>query len=124
MAEGVVFTETEGEIMIEARAVWLGQDLLVILTGGKAHIGAVAVFPTTLEDAPNETTRGLSVISVPGHREDVVVEGMAENLSRRLKRTVAIVAGMHWDNLGKDGIDTAVSICAKLEERMALELIA
>ena len=120
--EEKMFSEREGGLEVTARTIWLGNDLLVVLTGGVAHVGAVVVAPAAQEEPHCRSADQVSVISLFAHKEDVVAKGMAEKLSGKLGRTVTIVAGMHWDNLGKEGIDTVVRLCKKLEERMAEEL--
>jgi gallate decarboxylase subunit D len=91
---------------ITARIIPMGNDLLVLLSGGQSHIGAVAVSHGEEEDS--------SVISIPGHREDGPAKGMAEALHEALGKNVTVVAGMHWDNLTKEGIETVLRICARL----------
>lgn len=99
-------TLEENGLEITVRIIPMGDDMVVFLSGGQSHIGAVAVSCGEEKDS--------SVISVPGHREDGPARVMAEALHEALGRNVTVVAGMHWDNLSKEGLDTVLRICARL----------
>jgi gallate decarboxylase subunit D len=104
----------EDGLEVTARIIPMGNDLLVLLTGGQSHIGAVAVSYGEEEDC--------SVVSVPGHREDGPTKGMAETLHEALGRNVTVVAGMHWDNLSKEGIETVLRLCVRLTLKIIEEI--
>ncbi len=86
----------------------IGQDLLVAIWGGeKPHIGAVAAAQprASLKD-PDTTSATASVICYVGHKEDELVKASAEIISAVLNTRVVVTAGIHWDNIDQDGIDT------------------
>jgi hypothetical protein len=92
--------ETPFDIQVRSRRV--GRDYLFTVTGGEAHIGAVAtVFP----DGEGVRTE-LSV--VPGHREDLLARELAELACIRLRSTVTLTAGIHIDQATKADIELAV----------------
>jgi len=115
MAE-TLLSNTSGRLSISLRAIDVGSDLLVIITGGKAHIGAAAVGVTCGGLASS------SVISVPAHREDRVVKGAAEKLAKALNRSVVAVAGIHYDDITKEEIDETLRLCDELVKALAVEL--
>ncbi len=117
------FAEKEGVFEVLAQVDQVGDDLLVLLTGGKAHIGAVAIAQPrpSLQDPGQPSSTG-SVITILGHKEDAVAKAMAEALSGRLGRNVIVVAGIHWDALTREGIATIMELCRKINEKIAAAL--
>ncbi len=110
------YSNTSGRLAVALRAVDVGEDLLVVITGGKAHIGATAVGITAGGLATS------SVITTPAHREDRVVKGAAEKLAKKLDKTVVIVAGIHYDNITKKEITETLRLCDELVDALAGEL--
>lgn len=117
------FAEKEGVFEVLAQVDQVGDDLLVLLTGGKAHIGAVAIAQPrpSLHDPGQPSSTG-SVITILGHKEDAVAKAMAETLSGRLGRNVVVVAGIHWDALTREGIATVMELCRRINEKIASAL--
>jgi len=96
----------EGEYDITAGIKLVGQDVLVAIWGGeKPHIGAVAMAQPrpSLKD-PDVTSATASVFTYVGHKEDDLAKAAAEILASVLKTHVVVTAGIHWDNLSKEGI--------------------
>ena len=92
---------------IEAVIVVCGKDLVVIFGGGQAyHTGAVAtaVSHPGLKD-PHKITSTASVFTVAGHKEDVIVRTAALKISKKLQRTVTVIAGLHIDAATTQDID-------------------
>ncbi len=117
------FAEKEGAFEVLAQIDQVGDDLLVLLTGGKAHIGAVAIAQPrpSLHDPGQPSSTG-SVITLLGHKEDAVAKTMAEALSGRLGRNVVVVAGIHWDSLTGEDIAAVMELCRKINEKIAAAL--
>ncbi|HTX44243.1 MAG TPA: hypothetical protein VMC61_05895 [Methanocella sp.] len=105
-----------GRIAVTLKAADIGDDLLVTIAGGKAHIGAVAVGIKT------EGMATSSVITVPAHREDRVVKDAAEKLAKVLDRTVVVVAGIHYDDMDQDEIMDTLQLCDEMVNALAGEL--
>lgn len=110
------FSNTSGRLSISLKAVDVGGDLLVTITGGKAHIGATAVGIKTEDVATS------SVITTPAHREDRVVKGAAEKLAKKLDKTVVVVSGIHYDNITKEEIEETLRLCEEMVDALAGEL--
>jgi hypothetical protein len=105
--EFTIRTET-GTFDLTASVRLIGRDLLVAIWGGeKPHIGAVAVALArpSLKD-PEVTSATASVFCFGGHKEDELVKASAEIIAAVLNTRVVVTAGIHWDNLDQDGIDT------------------
>src|SRR5664279_5784419 len=93
--------------IVEAEATLIGGDVLVaIWGGGRPHIGAVAAASSrsSLAD-PAKTSATSSVLTYPGHKEDIVVKMAAEALSAALGTNVVVTAGLHWDDLPPGAVD-------------------
>ena len=114
---GRIAVRTAGSCwVIEAEAVRIGSDLLVAVWGGeRPHIGAVAAASAraSLADSAKWSATS-SVLTYPGHKEDVVVKLVAEALSAALRTNVVVTAGMHWDGLSADAIASVVERCREI----------
>jgi hypothetical protein len=104
-----VRTET-GAFDLEAAVRFVGSDLLVAVWGGeRPHIGAVAVAqPRPSLRAPAKTSASTSVFCFVGHKEDELAKAAAEVLAAMLDTAVVVTAGIHWDDLGPEGIRAVV----------------
>jgi hypothetical protein len=91
---------------LEAVCVECGADLIVVVGGGERyHCGALGLtinIPSIKEaDKPTQSTYQ---IPVPGHKEEALARDGSLRLARRLGRNVVLSAGIHEDNLSKEGI--------------------
>ena len=111
----IMKARSSGRITITLKAVEIGDDLLVTITGGNGHIGGTALGTTIGGIATS------SVITTPGHRDDRVAKVAAEKLAKALKRNVAVVAGIHYDHITEDEIDEALRLCDELVNELAHE---
>lgn len=108
--EGKILVETaagKGFRQIRARAIRLGEDLMVSVVGGDTpHLGSVAVaIPRpSLRDA-SRISATVSVFNLVGHKDDEIARPMAIELSRQLNRVVAVAAGVHLSKAKEDDID-------------------
>ncbi len=110
------FSNSSGRIAVSLTAADVGGDLLVTITGGSAHIGAVAV---GIDSGGMATS---SVITVPAHRDDRVVKDAAEKLAKALGRTVVVVAGIHYDDISQDEIRDTLRLCDEMVNTLVGEL--
>lgn len=90
-----IVTISEGEAFcVRAEALRCGNDLCVAVTGGTLpHIGAVSL--AVYE--PERDSATVSTVTVHTHRDDAVSAFMAKELSRALRCTVTVSAGLHVD---------------------------
>lgn len=117
-------SEKKDNFEVFAEVHELGGDCLVILWGGtKPHIGAVGIAQVrpSLRD-PEKVAATSSVFTFVGHKEDVLVKAMAEELTRRLARNTVVVAGIHWDALSEENIKNITAICQRLMEQAVEKL--
>ncbi len=121
-----VFTITQktGSFTIDAFVGCVGEGLVVVLHGGEGHIGAVGMAQPrqSLRDEKRMSSTS-SVFTYPGHKEDVLVKEMSEELSRKLNEKVVVVAGLHWDKLKKREIESISQACRKLTKVIVKEVL-
>lgn len=104
-------TVAEGEVNI--RTTTMGRDIIFLVSGGEAHIGAVATAYWS-----NENKIIVETQSLPGHREVNLAMELAEMGSLALGCTVTTLVGIHLNNPSKQEIDAIVS-----EARRSMEQI-
>ncbi|WP_005035210.1 hypothetical protein [Holophaga foetida] len=92
------WVSSSGRLAVELRARQIGKDLLVLITGGEPHIGAVGV------GCPLGVRASASVISLPEHRDDRMAHKAAERISSTLNCTCTVVAGVHFDDITPEEI--------------------
>ena len=110
----------DGGYQISAHGQYIGKDLHIVITGGEQpHVGAVAV--GTLDSEQDDGIH-VALITVPGHKEDVVVEKVVRRLARQLGITVLVAAGMHWDEIDKKGITQVLENADLLTEKILHEV--
>ena len=91
---------------IHCEVTQLGQDLNVNIYGGDIpHIGAVALgFMVSLPHGLNKLTSSVSLLTVPGHKEDEIVQKAAKILTKELHKTVVVCCGIHIKDLSLNEI--------------------
>lgn len=90
--------EGRTRVRLELRAQ--GRDLLLVVTGGEAHVGAAAVAAPDWAEA--------RLVVVPGHKEGPLAAAAAIRLARAAGCTCAVVAGIHQDGATRDEITAIV----------------
>jgi len=119
----IVLSETKGRFTVRAHVKKLGNDLLVVLSGGKKHIGAIGFAqPRQSLQSKDKISATSSVYTYLGHKEDSIVKPIAEELSRKLNRKVVVIAGLHWDNISRNDIEIIAKTCRKLADRIIMEV--
>lgn len=101
-----------GKIEITLEAKKIGEDYLLILTGGEEHVGAVAV--GLFEEKSQRASS--SVITMPGHREEYLALQGARQVSRATRKTSVFVVGIHQDNINPEEIKNIVSATEEMVE--------
>jgi len=77
----------------------MGNDRVFLVTGGKAHIGAIA---TAYFEEQNLFVK---VQTIPGHREGPLAEELAKAAALAFRQSVTVIAGIHVDGATKKDID-------------------
>ena len=100
---------------VEGIAVYDGLDIAITIGGGtKYHIGATAIahFHPSLKNTSSGTA-SVSVVSVPGHKEDQLVRNTAIKFANEIRCTVVVNAGMHIEQATREDID---KLCENYEQ--------
>ena len=129
---------THGRLALELRLLPAGQDWQLLLTGGDAHIGAVILAepgdgtPPDVPKAafagstarPDATSAGifsgtedgvrLHVLRRAGHHDDEAALPLARDYCRALGAAVCVSAGIHYDHISREEIDTVLALARML----------
>ncbi len=94
------------------RACVMERAVSVELFGGDSpHIGAVSVW---------DEKRGECItVDLPTHKEAVISKMLAEDLGRRLDRTVSVTAGIHYDNFTPEILQSVMQMTKDIAARIA-----
>lgn len=124
MTKGKRFVSGARPYKLTAEVTIIGSDLLVVISGGdRPHIGSVAVAmprPSLQNRALMSATS--SVYNLPGHKDQVIAQHVAEELSSKLNRTVVVTAGFHVDAISGKGIENVRANAARLAQRIQVSL--
>ena len=75
-------------------------DLTIVVGGGRDHAGAVALaLPRPSLADPGRRSATSSVLTVPGHKDDLPARQISEKVAAATGRNVVVVAGIHYDDL-------------------------
>jgi len=82
---------------LRLRRLHMGEDICLALSGGEQeHMGAIAVAqPRPSRADPARTSATASVITLPGHKEDVLVRELALKVAGTLNVTACVICGIH-----------------------------
>ncbi len=114
-SEKIIAWAGELPFRVEASASYIGKDISICVFGGTSpHIGAVSL--AVYEPMRDSAT--VSTVTVHSHRDDSVAAYFAKAVSREMKCTVTVSAGLHVDNAGEKEIkllwSNAVVCCAEI----------
>ncbi len=98
------------EFLIDAEIIKAGEDLIVIITGGKKHIGAIS-----LSYSDKTKDRLTATLPVSGHKEDFITPDIAAEITNATGKTTAVIAGMHWDSLEKQELSLIIDKLSELK---------
>lgn len=110
-------------VTVKLNAAFVGKDLLVWLTGGQAHIGAVALAvprPSLRDD--EKVSADATIMTVGGHKEDLLARKIALALATKLNVQVCVSAGLHWDAATPTKIETAKELSGRLTKTLLMHI--
>jgi len=117
-------TIEKGRIIINMKAVIIGEDLCVIIYGGDTpHIGCVtlSVPRPSLADI-NIISSTTSVLNLIGHKDDEVAKYVSQTLSSSLNKHVVVTCGIHIDSITRDEIGTTIELLKELTDKLIQRL--
>lgn len=113
-----------GRYRVEAEARRIGRDVVIIIWGGtKPHIGSIAVaLPRPSLADPQKMSATSSVFNLVGHKDDLVARMFAEKIAAALRHNTVATAGIHIDNIEKEGIRKFLVNCEQLSVKLLNKL--
>jgi hypothetical protein len=97
-----------GRTRLSARVLFQGRSPVVVVSGGEAHIGAVALAePVAREDTAEHAGARRATVSLlvrTGHREDELAAEAARRISTACGKPAVVCAGIHLDEITTEEI--------------------
>ena len=86
---------------IECSIIKMGNDFNISIYGGDIpHIGALALgIPRQSLYDETQISSSVSLLTITGHKEDLIVQKAAKKLSKELNSTVSVCCGIHIENI-------------------------
>jgi len=114
------FTAVKGRVKINLKAILIGEDLCVIISGGDSpHIGCVTLSvprPSLADSRIISATT--SVLNLIGHKDDEAAKYVSHMLSSELNKNVVVTCGIHLDNITKEEINIIFELLKELTEKL------
>ncbi len=102
----------EGRYRVRLKSYEIGNDRLIIITGGeKEHIGSA----TLIEDKGD-----LQTMIKKGHKDHIVSEKMANIIYDTIEKDLLVICGIHIDNASTEEIDNLVRNAKECVEQFLL----
>lgn len=101
-----------GKHIIYLTYLFIGDDILVIITGGDEHIGGVSL----LENSSFVT------IGKKNHKDTIITKMIAPIIFDAVKKDVLVVCGIHLDDATKEDIDILTCNTKKCVEELLKEI--
>ena len=120
----LILTRERGRVALRLTAIVIGKDLAVALDGGdRPHIGAVAVSQPrpSLED-PAQVSASTSVITLAGHKEDLLARSLAAHMAAQLDSVVTVACGIHLDRITGAELRDVQELAEALVEDLLVKL--
>ncbi|MEE9118466.1 MAG: hypothetical protein V3U02_07720 [Calditrichia bacterium] len=98
----------EENTFVSYRLEQLGYDWVLLITGGKSHIGSVAC------SEKNRASEEVWQITLGQHKEENIVKNAVLKLKDILSGEILVVGGIHYDNLSRKQIQQIEKNCEAL----------
>ena len=128
--------EHERNFLIKAKLYFLGKDLLVVISGPGEHIGSMTLAQPyiapinpnikpehTIKNSSERISSSINTLTQYKHRDDQILSEFARSLSKDLNLVVAVVGGLHLDNITKSDIEIISKMTVELKERIKVKVI-
>ncbi|HWR09006.1 MULTISPECIES: hypothetical protein [Sporomusa] len=116
----IEINKTQGDINISLQAIAMGSQWNIVITGGAAHLGAVALaIPRLSLSGSGKISASASVLSVTGHMDDEIARPAALFFAKELNQSVVVSCGIHYDQISAE----AVQRIKKLVEETQTEFL-
>jgi len=101
-----------------------GDDVVITIGGGTApHVGAVVLAqPHPSQHNLKDASPSVSILTIPPHKEEPVARPIAEAVCRATGRVTVVTAGVHEDELDREGIETYLRLAGTMAAELAARL--
>jgi hypothetical protein len=115
----------KGRIKINMKAITIGEDLCVIISGGDSpHIGCVTLsVPRPSLGDENIISSTTSVLNLVGHKDDEAARYVSHKLSSKLNKNVVVTCGIHVDNITSEEINITIDLLKEITETLIQKYI-
>ncbi len=111
-----------GRTAVWANWQFIGEDLLVVLSGEGQHLGGCSFAEPYL--SKQSPSAAVSSISRKGHQDVELTRRIAQEVSKRLEVVVAVVGGIHIEHATRAEITQILENCQLLGKRLVDSLAA
>ena len=119
----VTVTDPASGRRLAASILTVGDDVVIAVGGGdRPHIGCVVLAVPCAGRSESGVSPSISVLTIPPHKEEPIARAMAECVCHRLGRVTAVTAGVHEDNIDRDGIEDYLRLSEELANAVAAHL--
>jgi hypothetical protein len=102
----IEITESKDSYEIVFRALPMGGEWSFTITGGREHLGAVAIgIPRLSLSGSGRISATVSSFTVTGHMDDEIARPAALFLAKNLNCNVVVSCGIHFDHIASGGIE-------------------
>lgn len=103
-----------GRIHVKLDAFFMGEDLLVMITGGdRPHLGTITA---------GARLEPIQTIQLQTHKEFYITEEVSVFLRKQFSGNFAICSGVHVDDIQKDEINLLTDLCVDLGKDLITDL--
>ena len=117
-----IFSDIINDYSLQGTIISLdNDDVIVVVSGGKDHIGAIAlsVPRPSLKDQKRMSATS-SILTMPGHKDDEPAKYMSEKIAAATERNIAVIAGVHYDNLDLAALEILRELWISLSEKIII----
>lgn len=124
MSEEFAEVKKQGRIEVHLEGSRVGKDLnLAIFGGDRPHIGAVAMsYPHPGLKHPDRHEVTTSVLTVTGHKEDLLARHAAHRIAAATGRTTSVCCGIHLEQITRQEIRTVQRLVDRLVDDLVTRL--
>lgn len=117
--ETIVSDSKDGYTLEGTVIILDNNDVVVVIGGGRDHIGAIglAVPRPSLQDASCISATS-SILTLLGHKDDVLTKYVSEKVAAATECNIAVIAGVHYDNLALDELEILRELWISLAEKI------
>ncbi|WP_428912411.1 hypothetical protein [Niallia sp. Krafla_26] len=104
----------QGRITLTLDAYYMGEDLVVLISGGdRPHLGTITA---------GARLEPLQTVQLQTHKEFYITEEIAVQLRKNFKGNFAICCGTHLDNITKEEIKQMTELSVELGNELIEKL--